>query len=376
MSKNTGITKEDRLSVMEDKRGLPVFVKYGLIAAGVILAIVVGLLVWYNIAGSYVGTINGQKIKTSEFEYYLKAQKQAMYNSVASSNISEETFWTTPIDGEDPVELAKEIVLNSLKEVKVQYAKAKEAGVALTKEDTGIIDSYIKSNIIEVFGQGNKIKANSAFEEMYNLSIDEFRNIQLENFTISKYWSEEITEEKANVDTYYVKNPEWYKEDTQFRAGSEEAVWARHILIMFGKDASQEDKDAAKKKAEELIEKIKAGEDFATLAKEHSGDPGSSGKGGEYLFGKGRMYADFEKAAFSLEPGQFTEIPVLTESGYHIIKLEEKYAKDEPVSLRCAKEYNEYGTDFVRYKLISGIVNEWMEDAVYKENTDVYNSIK
>lgn len=376
MNKNMGSTKTDKLNA-ENKRTMPELLKYGLIIFAAIAVIAAGLLIWFGVKGSYVATINGEKIKTGEFKYYLTVQKQTMYQSAAASNISEETFWATPIEGEDAVEYAKKLALNALKEMKIQYAKAKEAKVSLTNDEIKNIDNYIQTQIIDPLGEGTRIKANKAFQKQYNFTIDDLRSVQIQNYTVQKYWTQEITDEDANVDTYYAKNPEWYKEDTQMRTGLEEAAWARHILITVASTATQEDKDAAKKKAEDLIAKLKAGEDFATLVKANSQDPGSNTRGGDYLFGKSRMYEPFEKAAFALEPGKITETPVLTDAGYHIIKLEEKYAKDQTVSLRCAKEYDyEYGTGFVRYKLISAKVAEWVKDAIYKENSVVYNSIE
>lgn len=81
-----------------------------------------------------------------------------------------------------------------------------------------------------------------------------------------------------------------------------------------------------KAKAEEILGRLKAGEDFAALAKEFSEDPGSKDKGGLYenMMQGGGLDANFEAAALALEPGQFTSAPVETQFGYHIIKLEKK----------------------------------------------------
>lgn len=398
MDKNVGKAKSDKINSIEDNRRLPVFVKYGLIAVAIIAVIVVGILIYFSVAGSYVATVDGQKIKTGEYKYYLEMQKQTMLQSAQEldPNITADTFWATKIGGNDPTEVAKKKALDQLQETKIQYIKAKEAKITLTSDEIKGIDNSIQTNLIDSMdpnfsgtaGTGNKIRANKRFVEQYGFTIDELRSAQIENSTVQKFVKTKIpdvTDAEADIDANYSKHPDWYKEDTQFRTGAEEAVWARHILITVDESATQSEKDAAKKKAEDLIAKLKDGADFAALAKENSDDPGSKDRGGDYVFGKNQMYVEFETAAFALSPGQITETPVLTAAGYHIIKLEERYSKDQPVSLKCAKDYYEYGTSFVKYKIsmerynnyLETTVAGWAKDPKYKVNlnTAVYNSI-
>lgn len=96
---------------------------------------------------------------------------------------------------------------------------------------------------------------------------------------------------------------------------------ASHILIQLKEGADEAAVTAARKKAEDLEARIKAGESFEKLAKENSDDPGSAELGGDLgYFGRGIMEPDFEEAAFSLKKGEVSE-PVLTSFGYHIIKV-------------------------------------------------------
>src|SRR3989442_7939338 len=111
-----------------------------------------------------------------------------------------------------------------------------------------------------------------------------------------------------------------HKEDKFTEA---EQVRARHILIKVAADAGADAKAAARKKAEELLAKVKAGADFAALAKESSEDAGSAADGGDLgLFPRGRMTPAFEEAAFALQGGGLSDV-VETPFGFHVIKVEE-----------------------------------------------------
>jgi peptidyl-prolyl cis-trans isomerase D len=116
----------------------------------------------------------------------------------------------------------------------------------------------------------------------------------------------------------------YYDQHKDDRFTEQEQVHTSHILIPVAPDADDAAKAAARKKAEDILAKVKAGGDFAALAKENSGDPGSATKGGDLgFFPRGRMVGPFEEAAFSLAPGTVSEI-VESPFGFHIIKVEEK----------------------------------------------------
>jgi peptidyl-prolyl cis-trans isomerase D len=129
----------------------------------------------------------------------------------------------------------------------------------------------------------------------------------------------------------YTANQDQYK--------TPERVQARHILIK--SDASN---DAEKKaKAEGILKQIQGGADFAKLAKDNSDDPGSAAMGGELGFiVKGQTVPEFEKAAFSLQPGQTSGL-IKTTYGYHIIQVEKhEAAHTQPFEEVRGKLFQEY----------------------------------
>jgi peptidyl-prolyl cis-trans isomerase D len=98
----------------------------------------------------------------------------------------------------------------------------------------------------------------------------------------------------------------------------EETVEAAHILFKVD-DPSKEAEVRAK--AEAVLKRVKAGENFADLAKKYSDDTGSASQGGLLPpFQRGQMVKEFEDAAFSLKPGEISGL-VRSQYGFHIIKV-------------------------------------------------------
>ncbi|MEO5897648.1 MAG: peptidylprolyl isomerase [Vicinamibacterales bacterium] len=119
----------------------------------------------------------------------------------------------------------------------------------------------------------------------------------------------------TEIRDFYEKNPDKFKQP--------EGVRASHILIPVPQGADQAAKKAAKTKADSVLKKVKAGGDFAKLAREHSSD-GSAQQGGDLgFFVPGQMVGPFDKAAFSMKPGEISDL-VETQYGFHIIKVIEK----------------------------------------------------
>jgi len=116
----------------------------------------------------------------------------------------------------------------------------------------------------------------------------------------------------------------YYDEHRDDRFTAPEEVRARHILIKLPPGADEKARAAARTKAEDVLARVKKGEDFEKLAKQVSEDPGSAAKGGDLgLFARGHMVPAFDAAAFALEPGTVSDV-VETPFGFHVIKVEEK----------------------------------------------------
>jgi peptidyl-prolyl cis-trans isomerase D len=113
-----------------------------------------------------------------------------------------------------------------------------------------------------------------------------------------------------------------YYEDHQGDYVVPEQVKARHILFKVNQDDPGSAWDKAKTEAEEIIAKLKQGQDFSALAKQYSQGPSASRGGDLGWFGRGSMVKSFEDAAFGLKVGAVTQIPLRTRFGYHVIKVD------------------------------------------------------
>jgi peptidyl-prolyl cis-trans isomerase C len=125
-----------------------------------------------------------------------------------------------------------------------------------------------------------------------------------------------VTVQDAEVSTFYQQNLERFKQG--------DSVHASHILFGVPQDATPEQKNEAKAKAQAALKEVRGGADFATLAQAQSQDQGSAPRGGDLgFFPKGQMNPQFEDAAFKLKAGAVSPV-VETPFGFHIIKVHER----------------------------------------------------
>jgi len=123
-----------------------------------------------------------------------------------------------------------------------------------------------------------------------------------------------VTQEEARE--YYKFNPREFTEPEKIRA--------KHILVKIPPNANEEQIEQARKTSQEILEKLKSGADFDTVAREMSQDEGTREKGGDLgFFSKGTMNPELERVAAKLEVGKLSE-PIRTDQGYEILVVTDK----------------------------------------------------
>jgi peptidyl-prolyl cis-trans isomerase C len=244
-----------------------------------------------------VARVNGEAINKGEFEKAIK-------------NVEGRAGGPVPADQRDRVYRG---VLDQLIAYRLLQQETKSRQI-------DVPDAEVEARIAQIkqqFPSEDEFKKTLAQQ---NLSVEQLREDAKTDMRVAKMLEAEVNTKVAvqptDVDTFYKQNPDKFQQPERVRAS--------HILIRVEENADAKAKEAAKAKAADVFKQVKAGKDFAELAKQHSQDPGSAVQGGDLgFFQQGQMVGAFERAAFALKPGEVSDI-VETPFGFHIIKMAEK----------------------------------------------------
>ncbi len=309
-----------------------------------------------NPAGSSAATVNGEAISVAEYRRALQRMVD-MYSQFSKESMDEEAMKRYHIREaaiqqlvnsellmQEGAKMGLEVTDREVAETVTQMPYLKKDG-KFSKE---LYDLILKSNNLSPnqFESGLRKellldKTRSLFEKnvvesslaLQKQSQMQSKKMELEFLKINTGdIAKHVDVSQSDVDAYLkektsaAKIKEYYDlQQAEFKQG--EQARASHILVKAKKGDAKEEKSALDK-VKDIQNQLKA-KSFAELAKKYSDDPGSKAQGGSLgWFEKGRMVPEFDKAVFSMKPGEVSA-PVQTAFGYHIIKLEEKKSGKE-----------------------------------------------
>jgi len=234
----------------------------------------------------------------------------------------------------------------------VYKALLAQNGIAEALFEDGIRRQLVAEKIVDPIVRGGVVAKASAVA-FVNL-VEQQREVEVATIDADSF-VKDVKVDDANVKTFYdanaaaFKTPEEVKfeyviltqdallpqvsvtpEEVKQQYGAAEKTYtqeeqrqAAHILIAVKPDATDAERSAAKKKADDIAAQAKANPaKFADLAKQYSQDPGSAAQGGDLGSNpRGTMVKPFDDAVFAMKPGEIVG-PVQTDFGYHVIKLE------------------------------------------------------
>jgi foldase protein PrsA len=285
-----------------------------------------------------LAVVNGESVSISDYHNSF-ALVEKSYNDLYGENI-----WTQDINGRTVKQFIQSEIINTLILEKLIHEYVAKTGFVV--EDAKVTEVYTDFQ--------ESIKEEKELQEFYA------KNNLDETFFREQIKSQMVAEEFRRLVTEDVKADSTRLEELYGSYTIQ--VNASHILV--------EDDATAKL----VLEKVKAGEDFAELAAEYSKDPGSAANGGSLgYFQRGAMVPEFEAVAFALGVGEVSDI-VESQFGFHIIKIED---------IQTVKDIEEGGAneeEITYYKDL--IVNNLSEDAYNAkldelfDNADIQNFVE
>ena len=299
---------------------------------------------------SIILTVAGEEITKSEFERVFYKN-----NPEDESEEALEEYLQLYINFKLKVKAAEELMMDTSQAFKKELAGYRRQLASTYLTDKELESKYLKEayemykteiNTSHIFLKLGKRSTPADTLEMFNkinAIYDEYKaGKSFDELVVENTDNEEIKRTKGNIGFRSASDLFYRFSSTVFYAGDGEVVppirtkYGYHIIRMEGRRESRgeievahiltkSEKAGSDIAAEELIknlhEQIVAGADFASLAGEHSHDKRSSANGGKLKkFGAGKMFTEFEEAAFALENDGDVSVPVRTKLGWHIIK--------------------------------------------------------
>ncbi len=246
----------------------------------------------------------------------------------------------------------KKNILEQLIDYELLHQRGQKDKLKISNDEIDLEIGRIKDNFSSSEEFNEALRAN-------NITITQLKENIKRQLLINKVLKEaksQISIADDELLEYFNENQENFLEPEQ--------VHARHILI------------ETKEEANNLLLQLKEGlTDFAELAKEKSTCPSAPSGGDLGFFAKGQMVKEFEDAAFSLEPGEISDI-VQTQFGYHIIKCEEKKEEYSPTFEEAKDDIYNTMRSQKENEAISTFILKLREEAVIVYNYDLDSEIE
>lgn len=279
-----------------------------------------------------IARVNGKPIYTAELQRLKKA------------------FLSSQMGKEIPAEQQKAIdqqALNQLTSAELLYQAGQKLQIAG-------LDKQVEDKI----SQGKKrFPTEQDFEKQLkslNMSENDLREYTRRDIVISNFvqqnFASKISVSDEESKKFYDQNSDKFKQPEQVRAS--------HILVGIDAKATDDDKKKAREKIETVRRALAGGADFSKLAKDNSTCPSREQGGDLGYFGKGQMVPAFEQVAFSLKPGEISDV-VETQFGYHVIKVAEK----KEASVTPYQDARQRIDNYLKGQKLNTAVTSYLEEA-------------
>lgn len=266
------------------------------------LLLIIAILTVTGCGGSVVATVNGEKITSEELSQRVNMTRSSMeQQGVDFSGDNGQLLMDSLQKGTLEEMINSKLILQEARKLNQLTAEQVQEKIAPLKEQFSSAEEY------------------NDFLAQLMLSEEDLAYILNLQEQVTK---DVLPVSEADAKNYYDENIEQFKQPEQLQV--------RHILFFVDEGDKnypvKHTNTEARQMAEDVIAQLKQGKDFAELAREKSEDTATKNEGGLYIFSEGEAVKEFSDAASALIPGEYSQTPVQTIYGYHVIKMEKKIA--------------------------------------------------
>jgi len=251
-------------------------------------------------AGGKAAVVNGVVIQEEEVNRGLLYQQQRMLAT------------TGQVIRPDMMPEARKMVLENLIDRELLYQQSRKKGISIKDAEVNEQLDRLKKQYPNEQAFKDSMAEDHLTEDTVKSRIK--MNLAVQQF-VEKEFEGKVQVTEAEAKAFYDGHPEYFTEPETIRASG--------ILIKTDVKSDAAKKEEARKKMEDIQKRVQKGEDFAILAKDFSQDASAAQGGDLGTIPRGRMPKALDDAAFSLKPGEVSNV-LETELGFHLIKVHEK----------------------------------------------------
>jgi len=251
-------------------------------------------------AGGKAAVVNGVVIQEEEVNRGLLYQQQRMLAT------------TGQMIKPDMMPEARKMVLENLIDRELLYQQSRKKGISIKDAEVNEQLDRLKKQYPNEQAFKDSMAEDHLTEDTVKSRIK--MNLAVQQF-VEKEFEGKVQVTEAEAKAFYDGHPEYFTEPETIRASG--------ILIKTDVKSDAAKKEEARKKMEDIQKRVQKGEDFAILAKDFSQDASAAQGGDLGTIPRGRMPKALDDAAFSLKPGEVSNV-LETELGFHLIKVHEK----------------------------------------------------
>lgn len=256
-----------------------------------------------------------------------------------------ETRETMPVTTEERERLLQK-VLDRMIDHRLQIQEARRDKIEVSEDELAtVLDDFVKRNGGDRARVEERLRAEGLSWEIVRRDIRESLLAQKVRFRrIGRRAS--VTE--AEVDAYLAENRAKFEADLKYHP--------RHIAVLVAPPGGAAAWEAARAEAEEIVARVRAGEDFAELAKARAAQGGDAAGGDLGWLKPGELAPEFERPILALRAGEVTA-PIRSDNGYHLFRLEER----EELTPETLAQLRQQARDILVQRKAQERLDEWMQ---------------